>query len=337
MTDRDTAPKHPGGMAPSPDLTVGMIGLGDMGAAIASAILGKGFPMVVYDLRPEAVDALVAKGARGAASVEALAADCDTAILVVVDDAQVRQVVGQLLARPGSLKSIIVSATVLPGTVSDLAEEAAKQGIALLDAPVTGGAEKASRGIITILVGASAEAMAQCRPVFEAFGANIFHLGPPGAGSAAKLVNNLLSIGGNILLLEAMDLARAYGITEDAVTEFVSTGAGDSRGLRTWGRLDRARRSHTLAGTPEIYEIFAKDVRVAAKAAGARGVTLPVAAGIGMMIGQKFRERDKFLADNDMLGPIPTCRICGQELAAPFRAAGTHPECTSLTPDQACG
>ena len=334
MTDDGIAQNEHIG-ATTPDLIVGMIGLGDMGAAIASSILSSGLPMVVYDLRTEAVQALVAKGAQGTASVEALAERCDMVILVVVDDRQVRQVVAQLLAKPGKLKSIIVSATVLPGTVSDLAEEASKQGIALLDAPVTGGAEKASRGMITILVGGTPEAVRQCRPVFEAFGANIFHLGPPGAGSAGKLVNNLLSIGGNVLLLEAMDLARAYGITEDSVTEFVTTGAGDSRGLRTWGRLDRARRSHTLAGTPAIYEIFAKDVRAAAKAAGDRGVTLPVTAGIGMMIGQKFRERDQFLADNDMLGPIPTCQICGQELAAPFRSAGVHPECSAMTPGHA--
>lgn len=329
MTDDDIAHTEPR------RLTVGMIGLGDMGAAIATSIIRSDLPVVVYDLRQEAIDSLVAKGAAGAVSLEALADQCDTVIVVVVDDRQVRQVVRQLLAHPGKLKSIIVSATVLPGTVSDLAEEAAAQGIALLDAPVTGGAEKASRGILTILVGGTPEAVEQCRPVFEAFGANIFHLGPPGAGSVGKLVNNLLSIGGNVLLLEAMDLARAYGVSEDSVTEFVTTGAGDSRGLRTWGRIDRARRSHTLAGTPAIYEIFAKDVRTAAKAAGERGVTLPVAAGIGMMIGQKFRERDQYLADNDMLGPIPTCRICGQELAAPFRTAGLHPECTGLTPDQA--
>jgi len=317
------------------DLTIGMIGLGDMGAAIASSILRSGLPMIVYDLRPEAVEALAAKGARAAESIEALDEACDTVILVVVDDHQVREVTGRLLANSGKLKSIIVSATVLPGTVSDLADEAAKQGIALLDAPVTGGAEKASRGIITILVGGTPEAVEQNRPVLEAFGMNIFHLGPAGAGSAGKLVNNLLSLGGNILLLEAMELARAYGITEDSVTEFVTTGAGDSRGLRTWGRIDRARRSHTLAGTPAIYEIVAKDVKTAAKAAGERGVTLPVTAGIGVMIGQKYRERDQFLAENDLLGPIPLCEICGQELAAPFRAAGVHPECTLLAPDQA--
>ncbi len=335
MTDQGPTQQDNLATTGRPNQTVGMIGLGDMGTAIAISILRSGFPMVAYDLRAEAVAALVAKGAQGASSVEALADVCDTVILVVVDDSQVRQVVGQLLEKPGRLKSIIVSATVLPETVSDLAEEAAVQGIEILDAPVTGGAEKASRGLITILVGGTPEAVSKCRPVFEAFGANIFHLGPPGAGSAGKLVNNLLSIGGNILLLEAMDLARAYGITEDSVTEFVTTGAGDSRGLRTWGRLDRARRSHTLAGTPAIYEIFAKDVRTAAKAAGKRGVTLPVTASIGLMIGQKYRERDQFLAENEMLGALPTCQICGQELAAPFRSAGFHPECTSLTPGQA--
>jgi 3-hydroxyisobutyrate dehydrogenase-like beta-hydroxyacid dehydrogenase len=308
-------------------MTVGMIGLGDMGAAIAVSLLRNGVDLMACDLRAEAVEKLVAQGAKPAPSLEAVAAECEVAMLVVVDDKQVRTVVEALLRDPGRLHTIVVSSTVLPLTMVQLGELARAKGVAMIDAPVSGGAEKASRGTITVFVGGEDEAVRRVWPIFEAFGGNLFHVGPLGAGSVAKLVNNLLSLGGNMLQLEAMELARAYGITEDAVTEFVATSAGDSRSLRTWGRIDRTRRTHTLAGTDAIYDIFAKDVKTAAMAAGQRGVVLPITATIGASMGEKMKKRDAYLEENGLTGPIPQCRICGQELASPFRKEGVHPEC----------
>jgi 3-hydroxyisobutyrate dehydrogenase-like beta-hydroxyacid dehydrogenase len=306
--------------------TVGIVGLGDMGAAIARSIV-RTFPVIAFDLRQEAVDKLVALGARRADSVQALADRCEVILLVVVDDKQVNRVVSDLLSHPGKLHTIIVSSTVLPSTVIALSEQAAKAGLDLIDAPVSGGAERASAGTITVLIGGEAPVVQRCWRIFESFGRSLFHLGPIGAGSAGKLVNNLLSLGGNMLVLEAMQLAEAYGISEDAVTEFIPLGTGDSRNIRTWGRIDRTRRSHTLAGTPAIYEIFSKDVKAAAMAAGERGVVLPIAATIGAMMAEKMKARDQYLEARGLTGPLPLCTICNQELAAPYRKAGVHPEC----------
>jgi 3-hydroxyisobutyrate dehydrogenase len=308
-------------------MTVGIIGLGDMGAAIASSVV-RTFPVIAFDLRKEAVDKLVALGARRADSVQALADQCEVVILVVVDDKQVNHVVGELLRHPGKLHTIIVSSTVLPSTVIALSEQASKVGLDLIDAPVSGGAERASVGTLTLLIGGEQAAVRRCWPILESFGRALFHLGPVGAGSAGKLVNNLLSLGGNILILEAMQLAEAYGISEDAVTEFIPLGTGDSRNIRTWGRIDRARRGHTLAGTPALYEIFSKDVKTAALAAGQRGVVLPIAAAIGATMADKLKARDQYLEARGLTGPLPRCTICNQELAAPYRKAGVHPECT---------
>jgi 3-hydroxyisobutyrate dehydrogenase len=307
--------------------TVGIIGLGDMGAAIASSVV-RTFPVIAFDLRKEAVDKLVALGARRADSVQALADHCEIVVLVVVDDKQVNHVVGELLRHPGKLHTIIVSSTVLPSTVIALSEQASKVGLDLIDAPVSGGAERASVGTLTLLIGGEQAAVRRCWPILESFGRALFHLGPVGAGSAGKLVNNLLSLGGNILILEAMQLAEAYGISEDAVTEFIPLGTGDSRNIRTWGRIDRARRGHTLAGTPALYEIFSKDVKTAALAAGQRGVVLPIAAAIGATMAEKLKARDQYLEARGLTGPLPRCTICNQELAAPYRKAGVHPECT---------
>jgi len=136
------------------DIIVGLVGIGDMGAGIAAAVL-RHYPLVANDLRQEAVDKIVAKGARSAASLEALADQCQVAIVVVVTDDQVNQVVGEFLKHPGRLQTIIISSTILPSTVVALEAQARKIGLDIVDAPVSGGAEKAESGIITILVGGS--------------------------------------------------------------------------------------------------------------------------------------------------------------------------------------
>jgi 3-hydroxyisobutyrate dehydrogenase len=297
-----------------------------MGAGIATAVL-RHRPLVVCDLRKEAVDKIVAKGARGAASLETLADQCQVAIVVVVTDEQVNHVVGEFLKHPGRLQTIIISSTILPSTVVALEAQARKIGLDVVDAPVSGGAEKAESGIITILVGGEQRAVKRCWPILQSFGKDIFHIGPAGAGSTGKLITNMMSVGTNMLLLEAMQLGDTYGITEDSVTEFLPHTTADSRVIRTWGRYDRLRRSHTLAGTPAMYDIFAKDMKLAAKAAGQRGVTLPIVAAMSSMIKEKAQARDKFLEERGMTGETQRCPVCTLELAYAYRKAGYHPEC----------
>jgi 3-hydroxyisobutyrate dehydrogenase-like beta-hydroxyacid dehydrogenase len=315
------------GPATADRTVVGVVGLGDMGAGIAGSILRAGFKLVAFDLRPQAVEPLVAAGASASASLEDLTRTCDVICVVVVNDAQVDHVVRSLLADPRRTNAIVVNSTVIPKTVVDLDGPARAAGVSLVDAPVSGGGEKGALGTLTVIVGGDADAVAYCRPVLDAIGSEILHVGPLGAGVAGKLVNNLLSLGGNALQIEAMQLADAYGISEDAATSIITVSAGDSRGIRTWGRLDRIRTTHTLAGTPEIYEIFAKDVRCAAVAAGLRGVTLPLTAVIGDLIGPKMSARDGLLEARGDSAPIPRCAICNQELAFRYREGGRHPEC----------
>ena len=320
QSNRQTSEKRTG------DITVGLVGIGDMGAGIAAAVL-RHYPLVVNDLRQEAVDKIVAKGASRAGSLDALADQCQVAIVVVVTDEQVNQVVGEFLKHPGRLQTIIISSTILPATVIALDAQARKIGLDIVDAPVSGGTEKAQSGIITILVGGEQRAVAKCWPILQAFGKDIFHIGPAGAGSAGKLITNMMSLGTNMLLLEAMQLGDAYGITEDSVTEFLPHTTADSRGIRTWGRYDRLRRSHTLAGTPAMYDIFSKDMKIATKAAGQRGVILPIAAAMSSMIKEKAQARDKLLEERGMTAETQRCPVCTLELAYAYRKAGYHPEC----------
>src|SRR5260370_23509814 len=195
-------------LASRDNTVVGMIGIGDMGAALAGSIM-RSYSLVVFDLRAEAIQKMVTLGARAAGSLEELSDQCDVVIVVVVNDKQVNQVVGDLLRHPGKIHTIIVSSTVLPTTVLALAEQARAIGVDLIDAPVSGGAEKASRGIITVLIGGDEEPLQRCWPIFQSFGKGLFHIGPVGSGSAGKLVNNLLGLGGNTLILHGNPLARA--------------------------------------------------------------------------------------------------------------------------------
>jgi 3-hydroxyisobutyrate dehydrogenase len=164
--------------------------------------------------------------------------------------------------------------------------------------------------------------------VFEAVGSELFHLGPVGAGATAKVVNNLLSLGSYALQLEAMQIAAAYGIDEDAVTTVVTASQGDSRGIRTWGRMDRIRRGRREGrDAAAVYEQISKDLRTAAKVGGALGLVLPITASAAALLPSKLAERDRALDALAAERRIPRCDACRQELAAPFRAAGRHPEC----------
>ncbi len=309
------------------DEQIGIVGVGNMGGAIARSVLRNGFQLTAFDLRADALAELVALGATAGESVADVAARSKVVSVVVVSDEQVKDVGGAIVdaAQPGTY--VLVHSTVRPGTVVDLAELAAAKGVQVMDVSVNGGNEKAALGTLTLMVGGPDDAVEYCWPLFEAFGVNIFHMGPVGSGVVGKLVNNLIALGSYALQLEAMRLAAAYGLAEDDVTTAVIASMGDNRGIRTWGRHDRKRAIRAAQGT-DWSERMGRDLDEAAIAAGARGINLPVTAMIAEAMPSMLRRRDRELAKRGPLEPIPLCRLCDQELAAAFRERGVHPECT---------
>lgn len=322
MTDADAA------------LRWGIVGVGDMGANIARSVIEHGFDAHVFDRRPEPLEELAHLGAKVASSLEELTHEANVISVVVVNDEQVRDVISTMIETAQTGTAFIVHSTVRPSTVIDLTEAARAAGMDVLDAGVTGGPEKAELGRLTLLIGGSDQTVRRCWPLLDAMGAHLFHLGPAGAGVAGKLVNNLLSIGGYALQLEAMELARAYGIEEDTATSFLVVGGGDSRGIRTWGRLDRIRRDHPVfGGTAHMYEHMSKDLREAAEAGAERGAILPLAAVAGELLPRKMLRRDELLGRH-IITEVPRCRGCHQDLAKPYREQGFHPECADLLPSE---
>lgn len=219
-------------LAPPPaTLRVGMIGLGIMGSGMAGGLLRAGFPVVVWNRSADKSATAVALGARPVPSIEQLAAECDVAIIMVSDDAAVREVVqGDQGILAGSQAGLIVinCSTVHPSTNQQLAVETAACGIEWLEAPVTGSRQQAESGQLYFLVGGNESVLSTVQPLLEAMGRGHIHLGQVGAGSCAKLGNNLMGFINLCGIAEALELARRFGLPADKFLEVVSNSGGRS-------------------------------------------------------------------------------------------------------------
>ncbi len=261
-----------------PIRSVGVVGTGAMGGGVVESLVRAGVPTWARDIRAEAQDAAVAHGALPTASPAELARACDAVILLVVDAEQIDTVLfgadGVLDAlAPGAI--VVLSSTVDPAYPAALAPRLAARGIALLDAPVSGGPAKAAAGTMTMMVSGDAAALARARPVLERITGRLFALGGrAGDASAFKIVNNLLAAANLAAGAEAMTLAIRAGLDPQQVFDVVNASSGGS-----WIFTDRMARA--LAGdyAPRAAaKILTKDVGIAAALAQRLGVSAPMTA-----------------------------------------------------------
>jgi 3-hydroxyisobutyrate dehydrogenase len=197
-----------------PALRVGVVGLGDMGGNMAQALVRAGVPVTVFDIRQEAT-APFRDGARVADSPRALAVESDVVLVVVFNDEQVRGVLGGADgafagAAPGS--TVVIVSTIPTSTVLELRTEGARHGITVLDCGVSGGPDASAAGELVCMIGGTAEEVDRIRPVLDVVSCLVLHMGPPGAGLAAKLARNLITYGSWLAAFEAQELAEAAGI-----------------------------------------------------------------------------------------------------------------------------
>ena len=204
-------------------LRSGGVGLVKIGMPMARRVLGKGFPLAVRDVRAEAMESLAEGGARACASPAEVARHSDVICVVVLDDAQVEEV---LLGPQGVVEGaeselvVCVSSTVRESTVFRLANELRPRGIDVIDAGVAGGYQAAEVGMLVATVGGDRASFDRSRPVLEAFSKEVIHAGPLGAGMRLKLIKNLISYLAMIAGHEGILLAEAAGI-EPAVVRHV--------------------------------------------------------------------------------------------------------------------
>jgi len=202
----------------SEQFAVGFVGLGQMGAPMAARLVGWPAGLVVFDTRAQAMEPLVAAGARGAAGLDEVAATAGIISVMVRDDDQVSEVVRAIArsvaTRPAKASPLLVAihSTIRAGTAAGLAAEVAASGAEIIDAPVSGGSMGAHDGRLAVMVGGSRAAYERCREPFGRWADLVMHMGGTGAGTRAKLARNLLHFVAFAAAAEAQRLAEAGGI-----------------------------------------------------------------------------------------------------------------------------
>ena len=266
-------------------MRVGFVGLGTIGRPmalrLATAPAELDLELHVYDVAPGPVAELAAAGARVAGSVADLAAVVDVLCVMVRDDDQVREVMGQVLGAARDGLTVVLHSTVAPGTPFQLSDTAARHGVAVLDAPVSGGPMGAADGTLAILVGGDERAFAAARPALEVMGTRVVHAGPIGAGTRLKLARNLLHFVSFTAVTEAQRLAEAAGLDLRELgevvrhTDAITGGPGAIMHRGTTAALDPDDFWHGVLS--HVAALGEKDLGFAIELADDLGVDVPLA------------------------------------------------------------
>ena len=255
-------------------MSVGFIGLGIMGSGMAANLLAKGHDIVVWNRTAARMDPLVDLGASAASSPAEVAAGSDVVLICVSDTPDVEAVVegpGGLLdgLRAGSL--VVDHSTISPAATVRLAAVVAERGGSWLDAPVSGGSEGAERGTLSIMVGGDKDDLERAMPFLEAYGTTITHVGPVGAGQQVKIVNQILVVGNQLAVSEALLFAQQAGLDLAIAIGAVKEGAAGS-----WMLANRGPQMIERDWRPGFsIDLQQKDLRLALEAADELGVPLP--------------------------------------------------------------
>lgn len=222
--------------------TVGFIGLGNMGYPMAMRLVKAGFQVVACDQSEANLERAVQGGASPARSIAAVA-EADRIICMVGTTAQTEEVLfgshGVAAARRGSV--VLCMNTIEPSAARRFSVRLADRGIAMLDAPVSGGTPRAAAGTLVVMAGGDAGIFESCRDIFAAIGNEWRLVGPAGSGMAMKLVNNMLAQINIVAVCEAFVLAERAGLDLELMCEIVRAGTGDSAAFRGRDRRLLAR------------------------------------------------------------------------------------------------
>jgi 3-hydroxyisobutyrate dehydrogenase-like beta-hydroxyacid dehydrogenase len=260
--------------------TVGFLGLGRMGAPMASRLVGHVGKLLVHDISPAAVDALVDKGAEAAGSAAALGEACDIVFMSLPTPPIVRQAVSDLISG-GSPRIVCDLSTSGPRLAQELHDTLAARGIASFDAPVSGGIRGAELGSLAIMVGGPEAHYDEVRPILDRIGNPFFMGEKPGAGQVAKLANNLLSLAAIATTAEAMTLAIKAGLDPVRMIEVLNAGTGANSATRDkWPRAVLPRTFDFGFSA----QLSLKDTRLALEEAQAMGVPLPTGERLATLL-----------------------------------------------------
>ncbi len=265
--------------------TIGFIGLGNMGAPMAANLVKAGHHVRGYDVNAAAVQKLAAVGVEATGSASEAAQGADLVITMLPAGEHVRQVWlhqgGLIEAVKDAAPLLIDCSTIDVESARTVADAAAKAGLEMLDAPVSGGVGGATAATLTFMVGGSEGAFARGLPVLQAMGRNIVHAGGPGAGQAAKICNNMMLAINMVGVCEGFLLARKLGLDWDRLFQVASTSSGQSWALTNYcpapGPVPAAPSNRDYAAG-FMAALMLKDVKLSQAAAAAVGSPTPLAA-----------------------------------------------------------
>ena len=262
--------------------TIGFIGLGIMGKPMAHNLLKAGFAVIVHNRHQMVTDELVAAGASAGVRPREIAASCDVLITMLPDAPQVEEVLlgpGGVIegAREGLI--VIDMSTISPIVTRTLADRLTECGIAMLDAPVSGGDKGAIAGTLSIMVGGEEDVFKRCMPIFQALGKTIVHVGKSGAGQVVKACNQIVVALIIEAVSEALILGSKAGVDPAKILQVLNGGLAANRVIELRGA---SMLAHDFAPGGRI-KIHHKDLGIILELGRMYGVSLPVTAQVDQM------------------------------------------------------
>lgn len=252
---------------------LGFIGLGIMGRGMVANLLKAGLPVRVWNRTASRMDPLVQAGAEAGKDPADVASGSEIVITCVSDTPDVEEVIlgerGVISgARPGSL--VVDMSTISPSVTREVGERLGEEGLAMLDAPISGGSEGAANGTLSIMVGGAEDQVERAMPAFRAMGKTITHVGPIGAGQTVKLVNQIVVVVNMLAVGEGLLFAEAAGVDLAKTLDAITGGAAGSWMLQNRGPqvIERDWRPGFMI------DLQQKDLRLALDAADEMGVPL---------------------------------------------------------------
>ena len=268
---------------------VGFIGLGKMGEPMAARLLAAGYELVVHDVRPESVAALVAKGARAAASPAAVGSAVDTVLLSLPDPAVVRQVTlgGDGVIAGSKVRTVLDLSTTGASMAREIAAALAARGIVGVDSPVSGGVAGAVKGTLAVMVACPKALFADLEPMLKHLG-KVFFIGErPGMGQTMKLANNFLSATALAATSEAIVFGAKAGLDPATMIDVINAGSG--RNSASQDKFPRAilPRTFDFGFTTSL---MYKDMKLCLEEAAAAGAPMSVATAVRELWRRTFEE-----------------------------------------------
>jgi 3-hydroxyisobutyrate dehydrogenase-like beta-hydroxyacid dehydrogenase len=221
-------------------VTVGFIGLGNMGNPMAGNILKGGFPMTVFDKNPKVMENLVQAGAKAASSARGVAESVEVLCSCVPGSPESEDLylgAGGVIAAAKAGNVLVDMSSVLPSTPRKLEAAAKARGVQFLESPVSGGVTGARAATLAVMTGGDAAVLERVRPVLQCVGPNIYHVGPVGAGNTVKAINNMMASCNALAMMEGLVLGLKAGLSLETVYNVVKDSSGNSNAL---ARVPRA-------------------------------------------------------------------------------------------------